>query len=48
MAKAKKETLKQAFEKYEKSAADKAEDMKGARKLQKRDNAKVKAKKRGA
>lgn len=41
MAKAKKETLKQAFAKYEKSGADKAEDMKGARKQQKQDNAKA-------
>lgn len=41
---AKKETLKQAFEKYEKSPADRKEDMKGARKMQKQDNAK-KAKK---
>lgn len=40
MATAKKETLKTALRKYEKSIEDKKADMKGAKKLQAKDNAK--------
>ncbi|QTP32810.1 hypothetical protein B7759_01388 [Burkholderia glumae] len=40
MATAKKETLKTALKKYEKSPQDRREDMKGAKKMQAKDNAK--------
>lgn len=41
---AKKESLKTALRKYQRSDADKREDLKNARKVQAKDNAKIKAK----